>query len=143
MIIQSLTNSFKSEMLKGVHDLETDVLKLALYTGSATLTPQTTVYSITDEVVAAGYTAGGAILTGVTIVTQTDVPNTQPAVVYVNFNNVVFTAALTARGALIYNSSKSDKSVAVISFGADKTSTATFTVQMPPNTASSALIRFP
>lgn len=142
MIIQGLTNSFKSEMLKGVHDLETDVLKMALYTGSATLTPQTTVYSLTDEVVAAGYTAGGVILTGVTISTQT-VPNTQPAVVYVDFNDAVFSAALTARGALIYNSSKSDKSVAVISFGADKTSTTTFTVQMPANTASDALIRFP
>jgi hypothetical protein len=142
MIIQGLTNSFKSEMLKGVHDLETDVLKMALYTGSATLTPQTTVYSLTDEVVAAGYTAGGVILTGVTITTQT-VPNTQPAVVYVDFADAVFSAALTARGALIYNSSKSDKSVAVISFGADKTSTTTFTVQMPANTASDALIRFP
>ncbi len=142
MIIQGLTNSFKSEMLKGVHDLETDVLKMALYTGSATLTPQTTVYSITDEVVASGYTAGGVVLTGVTISTQT-VPNTQPAVVYVDFNDAVFNAALTARGALIYNSSKSDKSVAVISFGADKTSTTTFTVQMPANTASDALIRFP
>jgi len=142
MIIQGLTNSFKSEMLKGVHDLETDVLKMALYTGSATLTPQTTVYSITDEVVASGYTAGGVVLTGVTISTQT-VPNTQPAVVYVDFADAVFSAALTARGALIYNSSKSDKSVAVISFGADKTSTTTFTVQMPANTASDALIRFP
>ena len=142
MIIQGLTNSFKAEMLQGVHDLETDVLKMALYTGSATLTPQTTVYSLTDEVVAAGYTAGGVILTGVTITTQT-VPNTQPAVVYVDFADAVFSAALTARGALIYNSSKSDKSVAVISFGADKTSTTTFTVQMPANTASDALIRFP
>jgi hypothetical protein len=142
MIIQGLTNSFKAEILQGVHDLDTDVLKMALYTGSATLTPQTTAYSITDEVVASGYTAGGVILTGVTITTQT-VPNTQPAVVYVDFNDAVFNAALTARGALIYNSSKSDKSVAVISFGADKTSTTTFTVQMPANTASDALIRFP
>ena len=142
MIIQSLTNSFKSEMLKAVHDLETDVLKMALYTGDATLTPQTTAYSSTNEVVASGYTAGGVVLTGVTITTQT-VPNTQPAVVYVDFADVTFSAALTARGALIYNSSKSDKSVAVISFGADKTSTTTFTVQMPANTASDALIRFP
>jgi len=142
MIIQGLTNSFKSEMLKAVHDLETDVLKLALYTGSATLTPQTTVYTTDNEVVAAGYAAGGVVLTGVTISTQT-VPNTQPATVYVDFNDAVFNAALIARGALIYNSSKSNKSVAIISFGSDKTSTTTFTVQMPPNTASDALIRFP
>jgi hypothetical protein len=142
MIIQSLTNSFKSEMLKGVHNLETDVLKLALYTGSATLTPETTVYAATNEVVASGYPAGGVVLTGVTIMTQT-VPNTQPAVVYVDFNDAVFNAALTARGALIYNSSKANRSVAVINFGADKTSTTTFTVVMPANTASDALIRFP
>lgn len=143
MIIQALTNSFKVEMLQAVHDLSTDVLKLALYTGSATLTPETTVYSVTDEVVASGYTAGGAVLTGVTIQTQANIPNTQPATVYVDFDDVVFNAALTARGALIYNTSKSDKSVAVINFGSDKTSTATFTVVMPANTATDALIRFP
>jgi hypothetical protein len=143
MIIQALTNSFKVEMLQAVHDLSTDVLKLALYTGSATLTPETTVYSATDEVVASGYTAGGVVLTGVTIQTQANIPNTQPATVYVDFDDVVFNAALTARGALIYNTSKSDKSVAVINFGSDKTSTATFTVVMPANTATDALIRFP
>jgi len=143
MIIQGLTNSFRSEMLKGVHDLETDVLKLALYTGSATLTFQTTVYSSVGEVVAVGYTPGGVVLTGVTILTQANVPNVQPAVVYVNFNNAVFSGAFTARGGLIYNTSKSDKAIAIINFGADKTSTTTFTVGMPPNTASDALLRFP
>jgi len=143
MIIQGLTNSFKSEMLQGVHNLSTDTIKLALYTGSATLTPQTTVYTTTEEVVATGYAAGGVTLTGVTIQIQANVPNTQPAVVYVSFDNAVFSAALTARGALIYNASQSDKSIAVISFGADKTSATTFTVQMPPNTATDALIRFP
>jgi hypothetical protein len=64
-------------------------------------------------------------------------------VVFVDFNDVVVNAALTARGALIYNSSKANRSIAVIDFGADKTSTTTFTVQMPPNTASAALLRFP
>lgn len=142
MIIQCITNSFRSEMLQGVHDLDTDVLKLALYTGSANLYPTTTEYTVTGEVVATGYTAGGATLTGVTILTST-ASTTQPAIVYVNFNNLTFNAALTARGALIYNSSKSNKSVAVLDFGADKTSTTTFTVQMPANTASAALIRFP
>lgn len=142
MIIQCLTNSFRSEMLQGIHDLDTDVLKLALYTGSANLYPTTTIYTTTDEVVASGYTAGGAVLTGVTISTGT-VSTTEPAVVYVTFNNLVFSAALTARGALIYNSSKADRSIAILDFGSDKTSTTTFTVQMPPNTATSALLRFP
>lgn len=143
MIIQGLTNSFRSEMLKAVHDLSTDTLKLALYTSGATLLPNTAAYSSADEVVASGYTAGGATLTNVTITTQANVPDTQPAVVYVDFDDVTFNAALTARGALIYNASKSNKSVAVLNFGSDKTSTTTFTVAMPPNTASDALIRFP
>jgi hypothetical protein len=143
MIIQGLTNSFRSEMLQGVHDLSTDTLKLALYTSGATLLPTTTVYSSTDEVVASGYTAGGATLTNVTISTQANVPNTQPAVVYVDFDDVTFNAALTARGALIYNASKANRSIAVLNFGSDKTSTTTFTVQMPQNTATDALIRFP
>lgn len=142
MIIQCLTNSFRSEMLQGVHDLDTDVLKLALYTGSANLYPTTTVYSTTDEVVASGYSAGGVVLTGVTISTGT-ASTTQPAVVFVDFDDAVFNAAITARGALIYNSSKANRSIAVIDFGADKTSTTTFTVQMPANTSSAALIRFP
>lgn len=142
MIIQCLTNSFRSEMLQGIHDLDTDVLKLALYTGSANLYPTTTVYSTTDEVVAAGYSAGGIVLTGVTISTGT-ASTTQPAVVFVDFADAVFNAAITARGALIYNSSKANRSIAVIDFGADKTSTTTFTVQMPANTSSAALIRFP
>ena len=142
MIIQCITNSFREEMLKGVHDLSTDVLKLALYTGSANLYPTTTAYSATGEVVASGYTAGGVVLTGVTI-TIGPATTTDPAVVYVNFANVVVNAALTARGALIYNTSKANRSVAVIDFGADKTSTATFTVQMPQNTPTTALLRFP
>lgn len=142
MIIQCITNSFRAEMLQGIHDLDTDVLKLALYTGSANLYPTTATYTTSGEVVASGYTAGGVILTGVTISTGT-ASTTQPAVVFVDFNDVVVSAALTARGALIYNSSKANRSIAVIDFGADKTSTTTFTVQMPPNIASAALLRFP
>ena len=142
MIIQCVTNSFRSEMLQGIHDLATDTLKLALYTGSANLYPTTTAYSTTEEVVASGYTAGGIVLTGVTISTGT-ASTTDPAVVYVNFNNVVWTAALTARGGLIYNTSKANRSIAILDFGSDKTSTTTFTVQMPPNTSTTALLRFP
>lgn len=129
-------------MLQGIHDLSTDVLKLALYTGSANLYPTTTAYSTTEEVVASGYTAGGLVLTGVTISTGT-ASTIQPAVVYVSFDNAVWTAALTARGGLIYNTSKANRSIAILDFGSDKTSTTTFTVQMPANTATTALLRFP
>ena len=141
MIIQCITNSFREEMLKGVHDLSTDTLKLALYTGAANLYPTTTAYTATGEVVASGYTAGGVVLTGVTI-TIGPATTSDPAVVYVNFNNAVFSASITARGALIYNTSKADRSVAILDFGSDKTASP-FTVQMPANTAAAALIRFP
>ena len=137
-LTQGQTNSFKAELYQGVHDLLTDVLKIALYTDSATLDQSTTVYSASDEVVASGYTAGGETLTGVTIQTEST-PSTNTT--YVNFDNTSWISALTARGALIYNSSKSNKSIAVIDFGANKTSNTTFVVTMPSNTASSALIR--
>ena len=142
MLIQCVTNSFRSEMLQGIHDLDTDILKMALYTSVADLYPTTQVYTLTGEVVASGYSAGGLVLTGVTITTG-PATTTQPAVVYVTFDNPVFNAALTARGALIYNSSKADRSVAILDFGADKTSTTTFTVQLPAATPTTALLRFP
>lgn len=136
MIYQTLTLSFKEQILKGEHNLLTDTLKLALYTSSADLSENTTAYSVSNEVSGTGYSAGGVTLTGVTI-------NTLNSVVYVSFNNAAWSpASFTAAGGLIYNSSKSNKSIAVLSFGGDKTATNTFTVQMPPNTSSSALIRF-
>ena len=136
MIYQTQTLSFKAELLQGVHNLLTDTLKLALYKSTADLSETTTVYSSTNETSGTGYSAGGIVLTGVTI-------NTSNSVVYVNFNNAVWTpAAFTAAGGLIYNASKSNKSIAVLSFGADKTATNTFTVQMPANTSTSALLRF-
>lgn len=135
-IDQGLTTSFKQQILLGQHDLLTDTLKIALYTGLADLNYATTVYSTTNEVVASGYTAGGVVLTGVTVATQ-------GLVAYVNFNPVTWNAALTARGALIYNASKANKSIAVINFGADKTSTTTFIVTPPANTATTAVIRLP
>lgn len=115
---------------------------MALYTSLADLYPTTTAYTATGEVAASGYSAGGIALTGVTIATG-PASTTQPAVVYVNFNNPVFNAALTARGALIYNSSKADRSIAILDFGSDKTSTTTFTVQLPAATPTTALLRFP
>jgi hypothetical protein len=136
-IQQTLTTSFKQEILQAQQDLATDTLKLALFTGLASLGPSTTVYTTSYEVVGTGYTAGGVILTGVTINASTD------GVVYVNFNNAVWNpAAFTARGGLIYNTSRSNKTVAVLDFGADKTCQSTFTVQMPANSANSALLRF-
>lgn len=136
-LIQTLTGSFKEQMLKAEHDLLTDTLKLALYTSDAILNVNTTAYTTSGESVGTGYVAGGVVLTGATINKSTD------GKVYVNFNNATFNAAVTARGGLIYNASKANKSIAVLDFGADKTSTTTFTVQMPANTASAALIRFP
>lgn len=136
MIYQTLTLSFKDQILKGEHDLLVDTIKLALYTSGAALDENTTVYSTTNETSGTGYSAGGIVLTGVTI-TKGD------SVVYVDFNDAVWSpAGFTAAGGLIYNASKSNKSIAVLSFGADKTATNTFTVQMPANTSTSALLRF-
>lgn len=133
---QTLTTSFKQEVLLGVHDLDTDTLKLALFTAEADLGAATTVYSTTNEVVGAGYVAGGNTLTGVTVLTS-------GTTAYVDFADSTWNpASFTARGALIYNASKGNKSIAVLDFGADKTATTSFTVQMPANTATSALIRF-
>jgi hypothetical protein len=134
MISQTQTTSFKAELYQGVHDLDTDVIKIALYTAFANLDADTLIYSATNEVVASGYTAGGAVMTGITV-------NTSGTTAYVNFANVSFTSALTARGALIYNSSQGNKSIAVLDFGSDKTSTTTFTITMPANTSTTALIR--
>jgi hypothetical protein len=130
---QTQTTSFKSQLYQGVHDLTTDTIKVALYTGAATLNEGTTVYTTDNEVTGTGYTAGGVVMTGVTL-------STSGYTAYVNFANVIFNASVTARGALIYNASKGNKSVAVLDFGSDKTST-NFTITMPANTATSALIR--
>lgn len=140
-IQQGQTLSFRSDIVQGLQDLSTDTLYMALYTAYATLGPSTTEYSAADpnEVVGTGYTAGGVEVTGVTI--NTDV-NTNT--VYINFDNVAWPgASFTARGALIYNSSQSNKSVAVLDFGSDKLFTSTSnTVTMPVNSATTALLRF-
>lgn len=132
-IVQTQTTSFKVELYQGVHNLLVDTLKIALYTGFADLNAATTAYTATNEVTGPGYVAGGVVLTGVTI-------NSQDYTAYVDFANVVFNAAVTARCALIYNASKANRSIAVLDFGADKTST-NFTITMPANTATAALIR--
>jgi hypothetical protein len=139
-IQQGLTNSFKQEMLQAGQNLATDTLKMALYTAFANLGPTTTAYSTTNEIAGTGYTAGGEAVTGAAISVDT-----QTNTVYVNFDNVSWPGAnFTARGALIYNVTQSNASVAVLDFGSDKIFTSTNnTVTMPANTATTALIRFP
>ena len=139
-IQQGLTNSFKQEMLQAGQNLATDTLKMALYTAFSDIGPLTTVYTATNEVTGTGYVAGGVAVTGATI--STDV-NT--GTVYVDFADVSWPGAnFTARGALIYNVTRSNASVAVLDFGSDKTFSSTSnTVTMPANTATTALIRFP
>ena len=132
-IVQTQTTSFKKELYQGIHDLSTDTLKIALYTANADLNEATTVYTTSSEVTGGGYTAGGVVLTGVTI-------SSDGYTAYVNFNNASFSASVTARCALIYNASKANRSIAVLDFGSDKTSSS-FTITMPANTATSALIR--
>jgi hypothetical protein len=134
-IIQTQTTSFKAQLYQGIHDLTTDVIKIALYTANANLNEDTTVYSSTDEVPATGtYALGGAQLTPITV-------NTSGYTAYVGFPNISWTGAITARCALIYNFTQGNKSIAVLDFGSDKTSTVTFTITMPANTATAALIR--
>ena len=132
-IVQTQTTSFKKELYEGVHNLLVDSIYMALYNANADLNQDTTVYSSTHEVTGTGYVAGGVVMTGVTI-------NTSGYTAYVNFANTVFNASVTARCALIYNASKGNKAIAVLDFGSDKTSS-NFTVTMPQNTATTALIR--
>jgi len=142
-IQQGLTNSFKQEMLQAGQNLATNTLKMALYTALSDIGPLTTVYTATNEVTGTGYTAGGVVMTGVTINTESS--GVDSGTVYVDFDNVSWPgASFTARGALIYNVTQSNKSVAVLDFGSDKTfSSVSNTVVMPENTATTALIRFP
>jgi len=134
-IVQTQTTSFKAELYQGIHDLTTDVIKIALYTGNADLNAATTIYSATNEVANTGnYSAGGAILTPITV-------SSSGYTAYVGFPNILWTGVITARCALIYNSSQGNKSIAVLDFGSDKTSTVTFTITMPSNTYTTALIR--
>jgi hypothetical protein len=135
-IVQSMVSSFKQQILLGEHDLDTDVIKIALYTSAADLDAGTTVYSTSNEVVGVGYTAGGNTLTGATV-------SLSGTTAYVDFANTTWAAStITARAALIYNSSKSNKAIAVLDFGSDKTTTTNnFTIQFPANDASSAVVR--
>ena len=141
-ISSAICNSFKQEILVGTHNFTAssgDTFKIALYTSSATLGASTTAFSDTNEISntsGSAYSTGGATLTSVT-------PTTSGTTAFCDFADVSFTSAsFTANGALIYNSSQSNKAVAVIAFGGDKTvSSGTFTIQFPTADASNAIIR--
>lgn len=135
MISQGQTTSFKEELYLGVHNLETDTIKIALYTANASLGATTTEYTSTEEITGTGYTAGGEILTGANVSSSNNTA-------YVTFDNAVWNpASFTCRGALIYNSTQGNKSIAVLDFGSDKTATSTFTITFPADTSTSAIIR--
>lgn len=139
-ITQSLCTSFKVDLLSGTMDFTSgtgDTFKMALYTSSATLGPTTTAYSTTNEITGTGYTAGGNTLT----VSQS--PTSGGTTAFISFSNTSWTSAsFTCRGALIYNSSQSNKAVAVFDFGADKSVVGgTFTVSFPVADATNAVIR--
>ena len=139
-ITQAVCNTFKSEILGAVHDFDSgsgQVFKLALYSSAAALDANTTVYSSSNEVSNTGqYSAGGGVLTSQQV-------SLDGSVAIIDFADLSFTGVtLTARGALIYNTSASNKSVCVLDFGSDKTATSgTFTIQFPAFTSAAAILR--
>lgn len=124
-------NSFKSGLIDGDFDFDTDTIKIALYTNSATLNDATSAYTATGEVVASGYTAGGNTLTVSKGITN--------GTAFITFADTSWSAAITARGALIYKDNGG--AICVLDFGSDKTSTTTFTVDFPTASSTDALIR--
>ena len=138
-ITQAMCTSFKKELLEGTHNFKNSggsTFNLALFTSSATLGASTTAYATSNEATGTNYSAGGASLTRVD-------PSSSGTTALTDFADLTFsTATVTANGALIYNSSASDKAVIVLAFGGDKTSTAgDFTIQFPTADASNAIIR--
>ena len=128
-------NTFKTGLMNGTFNFTSGSFYLALYTNSAALNEDTTAYTATGEASGGNYVAGGNLLTIAQVPT---VGNGDTA--YISFNNTSWTGAITARGALIYKAGAGG-AVCVLDFGADKTSTATFTVQFPAVTNTSAIIR--
>ena len=142
---QAATTSFKVELLQAVHNFgptSPNTFKVALYTAAANIGPATTIYSTTNEVTGTGYTAGGNTL--VISVSPTSGNNSSNiSTAYVSFNNSTWTnATFTCRGALVYNSTQGNKSVAVLDFGSDKTvNNDTFQIIFPTPDANSAIVR--
>jgi hypothetical protein len=145
-ITQAMATSFKVDLLNGVHAFGTSVVRgstaadsfyLALYTSAATLDATTTAYTVTNEATGTGYSAGGQLLA------VSQVPTSTSTTAWLDFDNETWTSStITARGCMIYNSTQSNKCVAVLDFGADKTSTdGDFTVIFPAADSSNAIIR--
>ncbi len=145
-ITQAMPTSFKVEILNGIHAFGTtvtrgtttaDTFKIALYTSSATLDATTTAYTTSNEVASTGnYSAGGNTLTTVA-------PTSSGTTAFLDFNDTTWASStITANGALIYNSTQSNRAVAVLAFGSDKSSSGgNFTIQFPAADASNAIIR--
>jgi hypothetical protein len=123
--------------MNGTFNFNTDTFKIALYNGNATLGPTTATYTSSNESSGGSYVAGGTTLT----ISQTPTTGTSGTVAYINFSNVTWTGAITARGALIYKVGSGNPTVCVLDFGADKTSVNSFLVQFPASTNTSAIIR--
>lgn len=144
-IVQSATTSFKVQLLQAVHNFgptSANTFKIALYTASANINQSTTEYSTTNEVTGTGYTAGGNTL----VISQSPTSGNNSVNVptaYISFQNTSWTnASFTARAALIYNSTQSNKSVAVLDFGSDKVvNNDTFTISFPTPDANNAIVR--
>lgn len=135
----SLTTSFKTELMTATHNFAASgghTFKIAMFTNSASLTAGTTVYANTNEVSGTNYSAGGNTLVNVN-------PTSSGTTAFTDFNDTTWASStITARGALIYNTSASNKAVAVLDFGSDKASTSgDFTIQFPAATSSAAIIR--
>lgn len=130
-------NAFKTGMMNGTFNLTSGTFYIALYTNAATLDATTAAYTATGEVVAPGYTAGGQLLT----ITQAPTTGASGMTAYVSFANPSWTGAITARGALIYQSGGGNPAVCVLDFGSDKASNTVFTVQFPAVSSTSAIIR--
>lgn len=129
-------NTLRSGLVDGTISFITDTFYLALYTNAATLDETTTAYTATGEATGGDYVAGGQVVTA----TVSNQATSNGSVTYINFSSPAWTGAITARGALIYTPGDNG-AVCVLDFGSDKTSTTTFTVQMPANASTSALIR--
>tara|TARA_R100000234_G_C4959981_1_gene161317 strand:- start:227 stop:646 length:420 start_codon:yes stop_codon:yes gene_type:complete len=135
-ITQTMTDTCKEDLLTGDVHFDTDTFKIALFTSDATLDASTTAYSTTNEVSGTGYTAGGNTLSGASVTVSDNVA-------FVDFADTTWASStITARGALVYNTSNSNASIAVLDFGSDKTSSnSTFQVTFPAASATTALIR--
>ena len=135
-ITPAMCTSFKKELFEATHDFTSDTFKIALFTSSASLGASTTAYSTSNEISGSGYSAGGVALTVVA-------PTTDGTSAFVDFNDPSWTSAsFTANGALIYNSSKSNKAVAAFAFGGDQTvSSGTFAITIPAAASGTAVVR--